>query len=99
MVNRTLSLILASACVVMLPTGAAAQKQNRFALGVNFSKKIPGDHTDIHGSSNTGLTWRIEHTRTGWGWTYGFSWYSTDLDRPIGSERAELGELRIRPVM
>ena len=39
------------------------------------------------------------HSKNGWGWRYGLSWFSTDIDRSIGGSNTELGQLRVRPFM
>src|SRR5207237_1549599 len=66
--------------------------------GGNVTSHVPGEAT-AHGSSGVGLLWRFGHSSTGWGWTYGLNWFSTDLDRSIGGRDTELGELRVRPFM
>ena len=76
-----------------------AQSEGRFAIGGQFISRVPNDGTTVHGSRGPGLLWRFGHADTGWGWHWGLNWFSTDIDRPVGGRDAELGELRIRPLM
>ena len=75
-----------------------AQEQGRFAVGVSFTGK-PTAGDDAHTSGGFGVLWRFGHGHEGWGWKYGFGWYSAELDRSAGGQRQEFGELNIKPVM
>jgi len=77
---------------------AAAQEQNRFALGVSVSHRGSTDPL-AHGDVGIGIKWRIGHGEPGWGWHYGLSWYETHLDRVIDGDSVQFGDLRIRPLM
>ena len=93
-----------SALFALLFTGlfaasAAAQSEGRFALGVNFTSRTPGDASTASSSKGVGLTWRFGHGHEGWGWGYGLGWYATDISQPVGGAPALLGELHIRPIM
>jgi hypothetical protein len=61
------------------------------------SKQTP--QSGSRGSTGLGFLWRIGHGRQGWGWKYGLNWYSAELQRPIGAEDREFGELNVRPFM
>src|SRR5438128_12386200 len=90
-----LSLILVCATA----TAARAQSgNNHLALGVDFTKRV-AEESSAHGGRGPGLTWRIGHTKTGWGPSYGFSWFATDVDQVVGGSTTQLGELRVRPFM
>jgi outer membrane protein W len=78
---------------------AVAQSSGKFALGGEFTTRVPNDSTTVHSANGPDLLWRFGHGRTGWGWHWGLSWFSTDLDRTIGGHDIELGELRVRPFM
>jgi len=78
---------------------ALAQTDNRFAVGGEFTSRMPNDRTTVHSSKGPGLLWRFGHADTGWGFHWGLNWFSTDVDRPVGGRTTELGELRIRPIM
>jgi hypothetical protein len=47
------------------------------------------------GHLGVGLLWRIGHAKTGWGWHYGLSWYSTNLHQSIGDISTEFGRLTV----
>lgn len=90
----TLALLLSG---VSLPV-AHAQTDGTFALGALVSRTDPSD-SDAHGDFSIGLTWRIGHSDSGWGWTYGLNWFTTDIDRSIGGSKVELGKLSVKPFM
>ena len=81
---------------VALP--AAAQEKNSLALGGSFTLRGATD-SEAHAGNGIGLDWRLGHSPRGWGWDFGFGWYSADIDRLVGGRTLELGELRIRPVL
>ncbi len=84
--------------VLFAPAEVGAQETGKFAVGVSFSgKPTVGDRT--HTSGGFGVLWRFGHGHEGWGWQYGFNWYSADLDRSAGGQRLDFGELNIKPVM
>jgi hypothetical protein len=51
------------------------------------------------GHTSVGLTWRIGHSTTGWGWQYGLGWYSADLEQPVTGQATDFGELKVRPIL
>jgi hypothetical protein len=78
---------------------ALAQSDGKFALGGEFTMRLPNDSTALHSSKGPALLWRFGHGRPGWGWHWGLSWFSTDLNGAVGGHDTELGELRVRPIM
>lgn len=92
--------LLVLACSVFAAGAASvsAQTNNKIAVGLNFGTHTAGA-AGMHGTQGPGLLWRLGHDKTGWGWQWGFNWFSADIDRPIGDRQVELGELRIRPFM
>lgn len=75
-----------------------AQTGGRFAIGAESGSRIPAYSSAGWGKAG-GITWRIGHSREGWGWRYGLGWYSTDLTRDVGELTTKMGELKIRPLM
>jgi hypothetical protein len=80
------------------PLSAAAQENNKFALGGAYIFR-GADGPTSHAPSDLGLIWRFGHDKEGWGWHWGLNWYSLDIDRSIGGGSMEFGELHVRPVM
>ena|SRR5439155_14461259 len=79
-------------------SASAQTEEHKFALGSDFRVRVaPTDRA--HGANDFGLLWRFGRSHTGWGWTFGFNWFSTDVDQSIGRLSTELGELAVRPVM
>jgi hypothetical protein len=86
--------------------GASAQDdtapKNRFALGAEFKIKTSDRASEedyARGQLGPGLLWRFGTSKPGWGFHWGLNWYAVKLERPIGGNVTELGELHIRPVM
>src|SRR6185295_20012831 len=46
-----------------------------------------------------GLLWRVGHGKPGWGFHWGLSWFSTELDRSIGGNNTEFGKLDVKPFL
>jgi len=93
--------LLVGAFILLIGTAAPswAQSEGRLAIGLGVSAKVAADDGTI-GHSAVGLLWRIGHGGDGWGWRYGLSWYSTDLEQPVGDVApTEFGTLRVRPVL
>jgi hypothetical protein len=99
---------IALALVFMLAPFAPASAQsdtpskNRFALGADFKIKTSDRASKedyARGQLGPGLLWRFGTSKTGWGIHWGLPWYSVKLERPIGGNVTELGELKIRPFM
>jgi hypothetical protein len=90
---------VAVVCALVLCSGpVCAQTDGTFALGASVSGTAGiADGTDGH--LNPSLLWRFGHGRDGWGWEYGFSWYSADLQEHVGPRESEFGELHVRPFL
>ncbi|HEY7172556.1 MAG TPA: hypothetical protein VH417_17005 [Vicinamibacterales bacterium] len=86
------------AAVVVLAEDADAQITNRLALGANFNTAIAAA-PDNTSASHVGFQWRLGHSEGGWGWRFGFNWYSTDIGARVVDSPVELGELHVRPIM
>jgi len=83
---------------VALAEDAGAQTTNRFALGANFNTAVAAA-PDNASASHVGFQWRLGHSEGGWGWRFGFNWYSTDIGASVAGSPVELGELHVRPIM
>ena len=77
---------------------ARAQTTNRFAVGANLSTAIAAA-PDNTSASHVGFQWRLGHSEGGWGWKFGFNWYSTDIGASVVGNTVQLGELHVRPIM
>lgn len=83
-------------------TEAEKPRKNRFALGGEFKVKTSDRASQedyAHGQLGPGLLWRFGTSKPGWGFHWGLNWYAVKLERPIGGDVTELGELHVRPVM
>jgi len=84
---------------LLLGSAAFAQSEGKVAVGVSVSSKI-GVAKDTDGHFNfPGFVWRFGHGGEGWGFDYGLGWYSADLQRTLGTQSTEFGELRVRPIV
>jgi hypothetical protein len=93
----TLGLALTAALSAVQP--ADAQTLGRFAVGGNLGHRSASDQT-LSSRTSPGLLWRIGHSHTGWHWSYGLGWFSTDLSLPVGGgDDTDFGELHVRPFM
>lgn len=82
----------------LVASHARAQSEGAFALGAGVTAPAPGD-SSVHGNTTLGPLWRVGHDKNGWGWQWGLTWFSTGIDRVVGSSNTDLGELKVRPVM
>jgi hypothetical protein len=76
--------------------------KNRFALGGEFKVKTSDRASQedyARGQLGPGLLWRFGTPKSGWGFHWGLNWYAVKLERPIGGQVTDLGELHVRPVM
>jgi hypothetical protein len=101
--NRRFALIgSVTTCIALCAATVVAQTNNRFAIGAEFTVRT-SDHASqedaARGEFGPGLLWRFGHGREGWGFHWGLNWYAVDIDRPIGGQMTELGELKVRPIM
>lgn len=93
--------LFVGAFILLIGTAAPswAQSEGRLAIGLDVSARVAADDGTI-GHSAVGLLWRIGHGRDGWGWRYGLSWYSADLEQPVGDVApTEFGTLHVRPIL
>jgi hypothetical protein len=97
-VMKPLSVVLGVLLVAAWGTTAFAQSEGSFALGMSVSAK-QGTAAGTEGHINPGLLWRFGHGHDGWGWEYGLSWYSADLQQPVDASPTDFGELHVRPFM
>lgn len=77
-------------------------KKNRFAIGAEFKIKTSDRASQedyARGQLGPGLLWRFGTSKGGWGFHWGLNWYAVKLERPIGGQITELGELHVRPLM
>jgi hypothetical protein len=97
-----------SCCLLVLSSApASAQdeppaKKNRFAIGGEFKIKTSDRASQedyARGQLGSGLLWRFGTSKGGWGFHWGLNWYAVKLERPIGGQITELGELHVRPLM
>jgi hypothetical protein len=97
LILRTILFALLISCTA---DAVYAQDDSRFAVGTALNLKRASEE-DARGSTGVGLLWRFGSGRSeGWGFKYGFSWYTADLDTAIGdSAHHEFGKLRVRPFM
>jgi hypothetical protein len=72
--------------------------KGRFLIGVTMSLAATPDR-------DLGSPWRLSPVvrntprRTGWGPSFGLSWYSGDIAVAIDGERKTIGEVKVRPIM
>ncbi len=93
--------LLVGAFILLIGTAAPsrAQTEGLLALGLDVGPTVAADDGTI-GQSAVGLLWRVGHGRDGWGWRYGLSWYSTELEQPVGDVApTEFGTLHVRPIL
>jgi hypothetical protein len=96
--------IAALVCLMSLAglARANAQTDSKFAIGGEFGVRMSdraSTEDSARGQLGPGLLWRFGKANPGWGFHWGLNWYAVDIDRPIGGQGTELGELHIRPVM
>ena|SRR5438552_2536642 len=93
---RTAGVILA---ICFTASAANAQTKNKFALGATWDIRNPAFPDEAQGTKDIGLLWRFGHSQSGWNFNWGLNWYATDLSQSIAGKRAEVGELKLRPIM
>jgi len=89
-------------CLTLFTQPAFAQIKNRFALGGEYKIRATDRASQedyAHAKLGPGPLWRFGHGHEGWGFHWGLNWYAVQIDRPIGGQATELGELKIRPFM
>lgn len=95
----SIALVIAIGVAALWPSRAAAQTDNRLAVGASVTSSVAT--SDAAGSSATvGLEMRLGHETEEWGWqTSFFSWFDTDVTRQTPLPNSQFGQLRVRPVM
>jgi len=81
---------------------AGAQTDNRFAVGLDYIVRTSDRASTedyAQGQLGPGLLWRFGNGKPGWGFHWGLNWYAVKIERPIGGNVVELGELHVRPIM
>jgi hypothetical protein len=68
------------------------------AVGVSVSLK-QGIDARTGNTFGPSLIWRIGQSKEGWGYKYGFNWFSADLDGKVAGQAMPLGTLNVRPLM
>jgi hypothetical protein len=97
---KTQQFILAAlGAAFLLPTEAAAQTDNKLAIGLSVTTRIAGS-SRADASSDFGLDVRLGHEREEWGWAYSFfGWFDIGLQGQPMVPTERLGKLRVRPIM
>jgi len=91
-------LTFAAIASVAFASTARAQEESTLAVGVSYTARA-ADASGEHGSNGIGFAWRLGHGGAGWGWSGGLGWFSADIDRTVGGQSIDLGELHVRPLM
>src|SRR5580765_8016936 len=86
------------AATLAVADDAHAQTTNRLALGANINTAIAAA-PDNTSASHVGFQWRLGHSEGGWGWRFGFNWYSTNIGASVAGTPVELGEMHVRTLM
>lgn len=96
--NRLIVLTAATVGVAVAAAPCHAQEANRFAVGVNYTKRVTGaEHGRADGG--VGIKWRLGHTRPGWSPQFGLGWFAIELEREVAGRTVGFGELKVRPVV
>jgi hypothetical protein len=88
--------------IALTAANARAQDASRFALGMELTVRASDRASTsdyAHVEFGPGVLWRFGEGKPGWGFHWGLNWFSVDLDRPIGGNATDLGELHVRPIM
>ncbi|MGE5244725.1 MAG: hypothetical protein ACM3SQ_10910 [Betaproteobacteria bacterium] len=97
---RSLQTAAAVPILLLLSVGSVrAQGTGWLALGGGVTYTTPADPDSATSHTGYGIAWRIGHGQPGFGWEFGFNWFSTDLLQPVGRLRTDLGQLHVRPFM
>jgi hypothetical protein len=86
------------AAILAFAADAGAQTKNRFAVGANFNTTLATEAQN-DGGSHVGFQWRLGHSESGWGWKFGFNWYTTEIGATIDGHPVAVGVLHVRPIM
>jgi hypothetical protein len=95
---RTVAPIVFFLALLARPDSAAAQIDNRFAVGGSVTIRTASSST-TGGSADGSFEIRLGHERQGWVPQLSlFSWFDTDV-RSGSTQSAEIGQLRVRPLL
>ena len=89
--------MFAAVAIVAAPAPAAAQTDSTLSLGGGVAHYHPIDD-DAHDSTGFAIVYRFGRPE-GWRPAVGFNWFTTRFDAQVGDTKAELGDLRVRPIM
>jgi hypothetical protein len=94
------SVLLVMIALCAYAPAAYGQIDNRLALGGSVTTRVASSSGAGNGA-DVGFEIRIGHETAGWGWQYSFfGWFDTDVHyEPVRGQTADLGQLRIRPIM
>lgn len=101
-VKIALRLVLTAVIICAASSTARAQLNSRFAAGADVSIATTGRSTGddyAHGGVLVEPLIRFGRIDPGWGARFGLNWYEVDVDRSIGGTVADLGAVKIRPIM
>src|SRR5690349_24906952 len=89
--------VFAALIVAAAVTPAFAQTDSTLSLGGGVAHYHPIDDS-AHDSTGFALVYRFGRPE-GWRPAVGFNWFTTRFDARVGDTSAELGDLRVRPIM
>jgi hypothetical protein len=94
---KSISILTFAAIASMASASTArAQEESTLAVGVSYTARA-ADASGEHGSNGIGFAWGLGHGGARWGWSDGLGWFSADIDRTVGGQSIDLGELHVRP--
>jgi len=80
------------------PEGQAGPLKGRFLIGANTSLAV-SPSVDLGSSWKISPFMRNTPRRSGWGPSFGLSWYTGDIRVNIDGSRVTLGQVKVRPIM
>src|SRR5690349_18191936 len=89
--------VFAASAVTGTVSPAFAQTDSTLSLGGGVAHYHPIDDS-AHDSTGFALVYRFGRSE-GWRPAVGFNWFTTRFDARVGDTSAELGDLRVRPIM
>jgi|SRR4051812_15641171 len=93
------ALYVGVASILLSAPGVFAQTDSRLAVGASVTTRVATSEEAGSGAA-INFEWRIGHAIPGWGPQVSlFSWFDTDVQRPIGTGVLDPGHIRIRPLL
>lgn len=87
------------ASILLSAASVSAQTDSRLAVGASVTTRVATSEEAGSGAA-VNFEWRIGHAIAGWGPQLSlFSWFDTDVQRPIGAGTIDPGHIRIRPLL